>query len=497
MCNVVAVARVQYVPALFSVACVAYLVLQATNLRQVLWTGIGYMTGVAMLLNYWMLPALLQYTGGNWLMAIGCYVASWTLMAPFFALQFVLFALLRNRGQGTAIHWRNGALFAAVWVLFEWGRAWLFSAVPFLAYSWGSALGQNILLVQPAATGGVFALTFLLVFPAYLLAVAWYTRRWRSMVAAPAILLLQLAAGWWMLRGAEDKAAGRPLVDVALVQPALSTDLSWDPQNGNRLVQHLLALNRQAAALHPDLAAWTETTVPWSYRPDDDFIGELTKAMRAGGAARSYTLLGMSSDGSASDTLPGNSLYLLAPSGSLLGRYDKQELLAGAERPFIGGFVLPFQTGSGTRFRAGAGRPVASPWGKAGLLLCNEAAIPAPARDRAADSAAWMAVLGNDAWFADSYVPYGHFNQCRIRAVENRKDVLVNINMGDGGIIRASGDIAARFDGRAPAVHAATLQPNTDAPPSHRYFAVFIGILLLTCNRILLFRKPNPQNKHS
>ncbi|RYY65253.1 MAG: apolipoprotein N-acyltransferase [Chitinophagaceae bacterium] len=488
VCNTLAVARVQYVPGLLAVACAAFLLLQARSLRAAAVTGVAFMCGTAILLNYWMVPVLLKYTGGNWLMAIGCYVASWTLMAPFFGLQFALFAFLRRRGGSVAAHWGNALLFAAVWVLFEWGRAWLFSAVPFMSYAWGSAAGQSTLLLQPAVFGGVFALTFLLVLPAYLIAVSWHTRRWRAALPAVALLLLQLTGGWALHRAAETKAAGLPSINIALVQPALSTDLLWDPQNGNRLVQHLLALNRQAAALRPALTVWTETTVPWTYRPDDDFVGALRTTSVAAGSAM---LLGMSSDGTAADPLRSNSLYLFDGAGALQGRYDKQELLAGAERPFVGGLVLPFQSGNGTRFRAGmGGAPVPSAWGPAGLLLCNEATIPAQARARAAAGATWLAVLGNDNWFADTYVAAGHFNQCRIRAVENRKDLVVNINMGVAGVIRAAGDIAARFEGRESAAQPASLQLHEGLPPSHLFFNLLILVVLATCNRFLFTKPP-------
>jgi apolipoprotein N-acyltransferase len=494
VCSVLAVAQVQYFAALLSVACVAYVLIQAVRVKQAVWTGIAYMCGMAMLLNYWMVPALLKYTGGNWLIALGCYIASWALMAPFFGLQFAFFALLRNGGDGPSVRWRNALLFAASWVLFEWGRAWLFSAVPFMSYAWGSALGQNTFLVQPAAIGGVFALSFLLIVPAYFIALAWHHRQWRIAIPAAVIILLQIAGGWVMFGAAESKADNIPAINVALVQPALSTDMTWDPQNGNLLVQRLLQLNQQAAALKPGLTAWTETTVPWTFRPDDDFLKAIINTTQASG---SYTLLGMSSDGSGADSLRSNSLYLLHPAGALMGRYDKQELLAGAERPFVGGFVLPFQTGNGTRFRAGSGGPVPSPWGKAGLLLCNEATIPAQTRALAVAGATWLAVLGNDAWFADTYVPYGHFNQCRIRAVENRKDLLVNINMGEAGLIRASGEIAARFDGRAPVVNTATLQPHDSMPLSHNVFNVFILVVLATCHRFFQNNKSNPKIKRA
>ncbi|RYY85196.1 MAG: hypothetical protein EOO15_17630, partial [Chitinophagaceae bacterium] len=370
LCNAVAVARVQYLAAFVAVACAAYLLLQTVSVRQAFKMGFVYMCGMAMLLNYWMVPVLLDYTGGNWLLTIGCYCASWLLMAPFIGAQFALFAALRRRGNTLSDHWRNALLLGAVWVVFEWLRAWVFSAIPFMSYAWGSASGQYSWMLQPAAFGGVFLLSFLLVVPAWFVALAAYRRQWRAMLPAAAIVLVQIATGYVLYSAAEDDAEDRPAIAVALAQPALNTDMTWDPQNGNALVQRLLALNRAANALRPQLIAWTETTVPWTYRADDDFLQVLAQSTKASGA---YTLLGMSSDGSADDSLRSNSLYLLDSAGGLKGRYDKQELLAGAERPFLGGMLIPFQKGGNKGYRSGSGGPVPTPWGKAGLMLCNEA----------------------------------------------------------------------------------------------------------------------------
>ncbi|RYY98464.1 MAG: hypothetical protein EOO11_07950 [Chitinophagaceae bacterium] len=308
---------------------------------------------------------------------------------------------------------------------------------------------------------------------------------------APALLAVQLVWGWIALRAAEAREAGRPSFKVALVQPAISSDLAWDPQQANSLVQRLLSLNRQAASGSPDLTVWTETVVPWTYRADDDFLNELTAATR--GTAM-HSLIGLNTRGG--DRSGHNSVYLLNPAGAVLGRYDKQELLAGAERPFPGGLMLPFRALSGAYFAPGLGAPLPTPWGKGGVLLCNEGTVPAQAAARAQAGASWLAVVGNDAWFAGNYVPAGHFYQCRLRAVENRKDLLVNINQGPSGVVRASGAISVQLDAGAPAVHEATVIPNSDAPPSHLVFQIFILVLLGTCHRFLFNPQTNPQNKH-
>jgi len=51
--------------------------------------------------------------------------------------------------------------------------------------------------------------------------------------------------------------------------------------------------------------------------------------------------------------------------------------------------------------------------------------------------------MSNDAWFKDTYFPESHLALSRIRAVENRRDIIVNSNQGYAGFISASGALQA------------------------------------------------------
>lgn len=487
--NVLGTMKVSYLPSLFAIACLCRVLQEARGPRAAFRAGFAFIALSVALLDYWVLPAVLHYTNGNWGFALLCYVLSWIVLAPFFGAQFALFALLRRPQTGPRAAAANALLFAALWVLVEWGRSWLFSAVPWMAYNWGSALAGNALLVQPAAWGGAFALSFLLALPAYLIAAAWQQRRWVPGAVATAIIVLQLAGGWAALRSAEAEAARRPALRASLIQPDLPPDAFVDPKGANDVVNGLLRLNSEAAARGADVNVWTENTVPWTFRSDDDFVRALCKPLRG---SATFTLLGMTTDPDPKRGAGHTSVFLLDPAGHVEGRYDKQELLAGAERPLPGGIVLPFGEGGRIDFVPGQSAPLPLPKGAVGVLLCNEMTIPAPARRRARDGATWIAVVGNDAWFADTYIPYSHFCQGRIRAVENRKDVLVNINSGEAGLFKASGQLAARFDGTEAGVEEVTVQPNPEKPPARWPFAVAILALLILTNRffITLFSKP-------
>ena len=86
-------------------------------------------------------------------------------------------------------------------------------------------------------------------------------------------------------------------------------------------------------------------------------------------------------------------------------------------------------------------KPLTTPYGKAGFLICNEAALPAAAANQVKQGAEFLMNMSNDGWFNDTYIVRVHYYYARLRAVESRKDIAINCNNGFSGLIKASGDI--------------------------------------------------------
>ena len=80
--------------------------------------------------------------------------------------------------------------------------------------------------------------------------------------------------------------------------------------------------------------------------------------------------------------------------------------------------------------------PVQTPFGKAGIIVCNEATVPAAASGMANEGAQFLFNLSNDGWFNDTYITDLHFINARIRAVETRKDICINSNNGFSGLVK-------------------------------------------------------------
>ena len=85
--------------------------------------------------------------------------------------------------------------------------------------------------------------------------------------------------------------------------------------------------------------------------------------------------------------------------------------------------------------------PLTTPYGKAGIMICNESAIENSARNSVNEGAEFFCNMSNDGWFNNTYIIRSHFLNTRLRAVETRKDVVVNCNNGYSGFINAGGNI--------------------------------------------------------
>ncbi len=445
----------------------------------------------SLLVNAWMLTVVPDYVKGSLFAGILCYVASALVPALFFGVQFYVFGLLRSRESGKWPLLHNALLMAILWVLFEWTRGELFSALPWLSYSAGITMSRSLYLVQLAAVGGPWILSFMILLVSFFIGYAFRTKKWKLLVVPLVMVLVQFAWGGILYTIANGRIANtKPGVTAELIQPALSPETVWDDEHAGELVSRLFALNAEAVSSKPDLVVWTETVVPWTYAPDDDFLEEIKKMTTPSGA---YTLIGMNSTPNDRSEVLLNSVHLLNPAGNRIAYYDKQDLLTLVEKPLFGedgDLILPFLATSGMKMRSGRNnRPITTPWGKAGLLLCNESTSPFQAAKLAKQHATFLVNIGNDNWFADSYIAQQHFYNCRLRALETRKDIVVNNNMGFSGLVRANGEIAAQFDATIEGTERVLVQPNSLTPNNPSVFVLLTSVFIFFPIGRILFRR--------
>jgi apolipoprotein N-acyltransferase len=495
--NSLALIYVNFIASFLAFPLIVYLILQANAKRQVFSSGTLFGVFSSLFLNFWMIPVIRDYAQGGIALAVLCYLASAFVLALFFGTQFYLFSLIRLPEAKRFSLVSNALLMACIWVFFEWIRAECFSAMPWLSYSVGITQGKNLFLIQPAAFGGVYVLSFLILFSAYFVAFSVYRKEWKFLFVPALVLGLQFSGGFLIYKNIKkqtDRSENK--FSAALILGALSPETVWNEKSADSLVSHLLSLNKKAIGNRPDLIVWSETVVPWTYAPDDDFLKEIAKETSPWDT---QILIGMNSALGTSGSIS-NSVYLLDSYAKEKGRYDKQDLLTLVEKPLLsssGSIILPFLAAYNLKMRAGSHkRPLETAWGKAGILLCNESTYPSLVRDRVRQGASFLVNMGNDNWFADCFIGRQHFYNCRLRAVENRKDVLINNNMGMAGLVRASGEIAAEFNGQNSGVQFVELAPNNlSSFPPLVFISFNIFIILLAVFNVLFLNFKSIQTK--
>ncbi|OQP56713.1 apolipoprotein N-acyltransferase [Niastella populi] len=402
---------------------------------------------IACLAFAWMIAGIHAFTG----LASGYGIALFLLCAVLFA------------GGCAVVLWLSFRIphplfIAAGWTLAEMALQWAAGGLPWFLLHAGNAVSANLYAIQPAAVTGVAGLSFVIVWVNALIAKAIAGRSYKQLWLPGALFIGYLCWGWLLLYLFERSENNHPQqpFKLAILQQNIPPEIQWNQTNGNALVQQLLQQERQCIAQQPNMILWSESAIPWTYSPDDDLIKEL---MHNSAPANISHILGMNT--AITGDVVCNSAYCLLPGGRAAGRYDKTTPLLFIEQPWQG-WLLPFFSANGYSVQPGKNNlPLATPYGKAGVLICNESALPAAAAATVRQGAQFLLNLSNDGWFRDTWLVNSHFYNARLRAVETRKDLAINSNNGRSGLVSASGRISEETLVR--------IRPNTVQPVAVRY----------------------------
>jgi apolipoprotein N-acyltransferase len=367
--------------------------------------------------------------------------ALWTVYGLWFALAFVVYALLfsgvRRRG------WSIAVAGVPALVLVEWRQPQIF---PLYA---GNGLVAVPVLAQSADLGGPLLLTALLGATSAVLygCAEWWTGRRRSVVptgiAAVALAAAVLGYGWIRMATVDARSAAAPVVRVGMVQANL------DIRDKDRLGvathrQHLEQTRDLLRDGDVDLVIWPESAyvrgirrpLPVSGRP---IVEDVAVPLLFGASGVEEV------DGR---KVRSNSAFLVGADGMIRDVYDKNLLIPLAEStPFADvspalAAVFPHAEA----FIAAGAVPALrfGPW-KIATPICYEAIRPEFVRRMMRESQPHLLVtLANDAWFGDSQEPWLHLGLARLRAIEQRRYVVRATNSGVSAVIDPAGRILAR-----------------------------------------------------
>ncbi len=382
---------------------------------------------------------------------------------------------------GQAVPWGLGALLARGMtrrlhvpqpVAFAAGVTLASSLTLVIAWSPGALLSPWPVLIQLAEWVGERGVTFLVALIAALAAEP-LRRALEGPIVSPRrpflyagiILGVMIGFGIPRLRSARAKQAGRPSLQVGMLQPAVEARLRWDPKARDQILRTLLDLTRESEGQGVDLTLWHEAAYPYHIAAGPHRMHRGRRGI-IGRGVRGPVLFGALAN---------------APGGN--GRYNAatvvdergmtQRVQAKMALLWFGEAVplsdqLPFLRR--WFFRAGGLVPgeevVLLRSGKAriGVLNCFEDTLPGIGREIAKERPNLLVNVTNDAWFGATAEPELHLRLSVLRAVELRQDLVRVVNLGVPAWIDSSGTIRARGSANEMGVLFATPALNDDAP---------------------------------
>ncbi|HVJ55105.1 MAG TPA: apolipoprotein N-acyltransferase [Aliidongia sp.] len=327
-------------------------------------------------------------------------------------------------------------IFAACWVGFEWLRGHVpFGGFPWvlIGYAWSSDAPVLVDMLQAASLIGVYGLSLLTVLIAALpasLADRGMSRPYLPVLAG-AILCVALI-GWGSLRLAGPPVADVPGVTLRLVQTDLPNKLGESIEDAVARLRTVLATAETRGADEVTAQIWPESSAEFFLDRDREARNAIARAAPPDGVVLTGALL--------ADTAGRqiwNSMAAIDQQGALVGRYEKAHLVPFGEYvplyewlkfvPIVAGRP-GLATGPGAITLDLPHLPPVAP------IICYEGIFAHAAVDEA-HRPAWIVNITNDAWFGRSIGPTQHFEQARLRAVEEGLPLVRSANGGISGVV--------------------------------------------------------------
>jgi apolipoprotein N-acyltransferase len=463
------------------------------------------------------------------------------LAAPYFAAFAAAYAYgVRRRTIVPETIWVPMA-----WVACELARARLLVGNPWALL--GDSQAGRALVIQIADVTGVYGISFVLAAASAALAAALARRgavRAVCTALAPALLVASatLVYGWRALAA----PAGGPTLSIAVVQANVDVATQWHPgQYGANLEAYLRLSQEALAGDHARVVVWPEAAVTFfldrepAYRAaiarlfgaNDAYLVTGGPAYASGGDAGPEAVA-MAGDGDGTrgaggaqaesvgapaashpraTDVPGtahtgpaelesaatryfNSAFLLAPDGTVVGRYDKVHLLPFAEYfPLARVEALRRRFARVRTFTAGhALGPFAhAPFGIA-PVICFEAMYPELVATAVAAGGELIVNLTNDAWMGRTSFARQHLEIASLRAVENRRYLVRAASTGISAVVDPRGRIVAELGVFERGTFTVPVRPSAARTLYTRYGDAFAAACALGAILILATSRPRP-----
>lgn len=437
--------------------------------------GFFYGFGLGLGFFFWMIEGLNHYTGNGFFYGtLVCLLSSIFVGIYFAALSWFtkIIWMLESKSSSSLI--LNRLCIAAIWAIFEFITAFILQSFPLHSIRIGFPFITNIYTIQLSSYGGLILLSFLTVLINLFVAEFYMHKKKQYSLYVLSILALMFTIGAISFYTFTPIPVGKSF-KIAVVSDNTNPETKWNRENGNTLANNYFQLCKDAVELKPDFIIWPETALPWTYSPDDDLLKEIIKISSNHDLTH---IIGVNNENS-NDKKLYNSVFYINNQNKVTDIYNKQILLKGIEEP-LGKFLVPFLSQDGFVLSKGKNQlPVATRFGKAGNLICNEVVVENAGSEQVRNGANFLFNFSNDGWFKDNYISDLHFYYARLQAVENRKDISVANNCGINAIINSNGSITSEKKDKSSTLVSGTIQPNNNISLFTKY-PLFFPVLLIT-----------------
>lgn len=433
--------------------------------------------------SYWCVGAFWLYTSIH---TYGDVPVVWALLAIFamglgMGLFHGILAWLFHRFMG-----RQPFAFAALWVIQEWLKTWLFTGFPWLFV--GYAFTEQYWLSSIAPVFGVLAVSFVAVLLAASLVEVAY-RRAGYLLITSVIMTAPLAL--WLINPQWTKPKDTALLTVSLIQGNIPQDLKWLREYQLKTLEIYAKLTRDE--WKQDVVVWPESSIPMFQTEAWGFISEMAKIAKENNTTW-ITGIPYKDDAAYDPAIHPyppfyNSVIVLGSQAGIgtdteAGQlYKKQRLVPFGEYiPFQGMLNLfPNLAGMQNLMSYSRGSAKQAPLGvrgrNMGVAICYEVAYPDTTRKNAIGSD-FLLTISNDAWFGTSAGPLQHLQMVQMRSLETGRWFVRATNTGVTAII----DDKGRIIKQAPQFERTVLRGEVQAYTGQTPFVRFghYPILVLT-----------------
>ena len=408
--------------------------------------------------------------------------------------------------------WTRGALrilaLAVALTASEWLRGHVLSGFPWNVF--GYALTSPLALAQSAALIGIWGLTFIAVAifasPATLFDDRSETR-WPRLPLLIAVTTLIGLGAFGTVRLARTPTRFVEGVHLRIMQPNLQQDVRFNYAAKQQVLDRYIALSERGAGDVTHLI-WPESAFPFFLTREPDALGQIAKLLHGStvlitGAVRLAEPL------TPPELAVYNSIYVLDRDGSIASTYDKLHLVPFGEylpfQHFLEGLGLQQLTKQRGGFLAGDRRSlIAVPAAPPALpLICYEIIFPgeigaqggAPGGGQGSGQGArpgWIINVTNDGWFGISSGPYQHFQQARVRTIEEGLPLVRAANTGISAVVDPLGRIVDKLPLGAEGVIDAPLPQPIAVPVYPRVGDVPAAMMVVIALLLLLHRRLQP-----